>query len=184
MPPRNAARRGRAPRFTPATPPVPRDPAAPAHRWPGHWPLRSYLELGATDRAPGSARAHAAAVLWEWGLTAINDETTLVVSEMLTNAVQATRAHRLPAPVRLWLLGSRSGVLVLAWDATSPAPVPRAAAPDDEHGRGLTLVNALSARWGCYRPAGHPGGKVTWALITPEPPAIPSYDAPVRRTAA
>jgi hypothetical protein len=63
---------------------VPRDPAAPGHRWPDSWPLRSYLELAALETAPGSA--HAGAVLWEWKLDAIGDEAALIVSELVTNA--------------------------------------------------------------------------------------------------
>ncbi|MFF2659634.1 ATP-binding protein [Kitasatospora sp. NPDC058032] len=39
-------------------------------------------------------------------------------------------------------------------------------APDDEHGRGLFLVNELSERWGCCPRAGGIG-KFVWALITP-----------------
>lgn len=170
------AHRAHETRFMPAPPPVPRHPAAPQHRWPDRWPLRSYLELAALDTAPGSARAHAGAVLWEWNLSAISDECALIVSEMLTNAVLSTQARHRPDPVRLWMLGSSgASALFLVWDATEPAPVRRAAAPDAEHGRGLDIVNALSARWGYYLPAGYPGGKVVWALIqttdTPLPPA-------------
>src|ERR1700722_14506659 len=46
------------PHFTPV-PPM----ARPDHNWLNRWPLRSYLELGALDIAPGSARAHVGAVV-------------------------------------------------------------------------------------------------------------------------
>ena len=164
------------PRFAPLPPPVPRDPAAPDQRWPNRWPLRSYLELAALDTAPGSARAHVGAVLWGWGLSVISDECALVVSEMLTNAVLSTRAHHRPDPVRLWMLGSsRASVLLLVWDATEPAPVRRVATPDAEHGRGLGIVGTLSAHWGYYHPAEHPGGKAVWAIIQPETLASSRY---------
>ena len=65
------------------------------------------------------------------------------------------------------MLGDRTSVLLLVWDATDPAPVLRDATPDAEHGRGLDLVNALAARWGYYRPNEQPYGKVVWALIRP-----------------
>lgn len=160
------AHRAHMPRFTPAPPPVPRDPAAPDHRWPDRWPLRSYLELAALDTAPGSARAHADAVLWEWNLSTISDECTLIVSELMTNAVFATQAAHCPEPVRMWMLGSAgASVLILIWDATEPAPVRRVTTPDAEHGRGLDIVDALSARWGTYRPDGRTGGKVVWAAM-------------------
>jgi hypothetical protein len=51
-----------------------------------------------------------------------------------------------------------------------PAPVRRPATPGAEHGHGLTLVDAMSRRWGFYHPAGPPGGKVVWALLEPQAP--------------
>jgi anti-sigma regulatory factor (Ser/Thr protein kinase) len=110
-------------------------------------------------------------VLWEWGLSAISDECTLIVSEMLTNAVLSVRRHQRRDPVRLWMLGSMgASVLFLVWDITAPAPVRRVTTPDAEHGRGLEIVDTLSTRWGYYHRADYPGGKVTWALMTPRSP--------------
>jgi len=43
-------------------------------------------------------------VLWEWVLAALGDGTELAVSELMTNAVQVSRAMSQAAPVRLWLL--------------------------------------------------------------------------------
>ena len=149
---------------------IPRDPAAPDHRWPGQWPGRSALELAALDTAPGCARAHARAVLQQWKTaSAAADDALMVVSELVTNAVTSTRKHHSAAPVRLWLLGDGTSVLILVWDATMPPPVPAPApAPRDaEHGRGLTLVAGLAAQWDWYYPAGPPGGKVVWALMPP-----------------
>ena len=95
----------------------------------------------------------------------------MVVSELITNSVAATRAitwqHCAPA-VRLWLLADLAdpaSVLVAAWDAAPGIPRVRPAGQDDESGRGLTIVDALSAQWGSYQCAAPDGGKVTWALI-------------------
>jgi anti-sigma regulatory factor (Ser/Thr protein kinase) len=144
---------------------------------PDRWPLRTYLELGALDSAPGSARAHAGAVLWEWGQDSIADDVCLIVSELITNAVGATRAARRPDPVRMWMLaGNGAGVLILIWDATMPAPVLGVTTPDAEHGRGLTIVDALSDRWG-YFSGGQLGGKVVWATLAG--PALPAKRIPV-----
>ena len=52
------------------------------------------------------------------------------------------------------------------WDAIAATPEPRVAAPDDQSGRGLAIVAALSAQWGYRGPQAGLGGKVTWALIT------------------
>jgi hypothetical protein len=164
--PAHPAHPAHVPRYAPAPPPVPRDPAAPGHRWPGSWPLRSYLELAALDTAPGCARAHAGAVLWEWKLDAIGHEAALIVSELVTNAMLSTQAARSPDPVRMWMLGrTGASVLFLVWDATMPAPVRRVTTPDAERGRGLDIVAALSARWGYYHPADYPGGKCVWSVL-------------------
>jgi anti-sigma regulatory factor (Ser/Thr protein kinase) len=160
-----------APRFTPVQAWIPRDPAAQDHGWPDRWPLRTQLELAALVTAPGCARAHVSAVLREWhadpGLT---DTAALIVTEMMTNAVLSTHAHGYPDPVRMWMLSDRGSVLFLTWDATMPAPVLASAAPADEHGRGLALIDALCESWGFYHPAEQPGGKVVWALVKPEAP--------------
>ncbi len=130
----------------------------------GSHPPDTGQALAALDTAPGCAREHARAVLWEWQLDAIGDEAALIVSELATNALLSTLAERTTGPVRMWMLGcAGAGVLFLIWDATMPAPVLGVTAPDAEHGRGLVLVDSLCARWGCYWPDGHPGGKVVWA---------------------
>jgi hypothetical protein len=83
----------------------------------------------------------------------------------------------------MWMLGSGAGMLFLVWDATMPTPVCRPAAPDAEHGRGLNIVDALSARWGAYHPGGDLGGKVVWALAA-APARRPAPALPVRLTPA
>jgi hypothetical protein len=136
---------------------------SPFHRSPESWPRRSHLELGAYRTAAGSARGHAASVLREWV-----EPTEYVVSELVANSVLATEAVRwlIRPPIRLWLLSDGAGVLVHVWDAIVAAPEPREAGLDDESGRGLASVAALSAQWGHHCPPREPGGKVTWALIT------------------
>jgi anti-sigma regulatory factor (Ser/Thr protein kinase) len=92
----------------------------------------------------------------------------MIVSELVTNSVAATRAISWPRsipPVRLWLLADPAGVLVAVWDDGPGLPRCRQADRDDEDGRGLAIVAVLSARWGCYRCAAPDGGKVTWAFI-------------------
>jgi hypothetical protein len=141
---------------------------SPYHRNPAAWRLRSRLELGALPTAPGSARGHVGNVLREWGLKEFTETTEMVVSELVTNSVLATRETRWPGrqpPVLLWLLSGGRRVLVLVWDGVALPPQPREVGPDDESGRGRWIVGALSADWASY-PAGDRGGKATWALIT------------------
>jgi anti-sigma regulatory factor (Ser/Thr protein kinase) len=124
------------------------------------------LELAALDTAAGSARAHVGAVLREWSLGDIAADACLVVSELVTNAVLSTRTAGLHDPVRIWALGDGGGgALLLVWDATMSGPVRRAVSPDAEHGRGLTIVDALSVCWGSYEAERQLGGKVVWALM-------------------
>lgn len=59
----------------------------------GRWPLRSFLELGALPSAVPCARLHTRQLLWEWGLTSLIDSAELIVSEIMTNAVQVTQAE-------------------------------------------------------------------------------------------
>jgi anti-sigma regulatory factor (Ser/Thr protein kinase) len=133
------------------------------------WASRSHLELGAYPTAPGSARGHAANVLRDWRLRQFTDTTEIVVSELVTNSVLATLETSWPGPrppVRLWLLTDGERVLVCVWDAVVTPPQPHHARPDDESGRGLAIVAALSEQWGHHYPPQAPGGKSTWALIT------------------
>jgi anti-sigma regulatory factor (Ser/Thr protein kinase) len=128
------------------------------------WPLHSFLELGALPGAVPCARLHARQLLWEWGLAALADSTELVVSELITNAIQASRATGQAAPVRLWLLSDKAQILVLVSDASPHSPVRADVSDETENGRGLLLVEAVSQEWAWYVPAAE-GGKYVWALI-------------------
>jgi anti-sigma regulatory factor (Ser/Thr protein kinase) len=128
----------------------------------GDWPLQSFLELGALPGAVPCARLHARQVLWEWGLAVLSDSIELLVSELITNAVQVSRAMVQAAPVRLWLLSDGAQVVILVWDASPQPPVRIDTSDDAENGRGLLLVEATSARWGWQFPPDI-GGKVVWA---------------------
>jgi hypothetical protein len=142
-------------------------PTSPDFRWLESLPHRDFLELGAYDTAPGSARGHLASVLREWSLTEFRDVAAIVASELITNSARETGKVAWPAqrpPVRLWLRGGPSVLALLVWDAVTRAPVARAAGEDDESGRGLAIVGRLSAGLGYYPVES--GGKVTWSIIT------------------
>jgi anti-sigma regulatory factor (Ser/Thr protein kinase) len=146
----------------------------PADRLAGHlaseWPLHSHIELGALDGAVPSARLHARHVVWEWGLRALADDAEVVVSELVTNAIQASRAVT-HAAIRLWLAADRMQVVICVWDASPQPPVRMDAADDAENGRGLVLVEALSKQWGWFpaesgSPQAHVHhGKIVWAVV-------------------
>ena len=125
------------------------------------WPYRTFLELGALAGAVPSARLHARLVLLEWGLAALSDSLELVVSELVTNGVRASRAMGRDA-VRMWLVSDLRQVVVFVWDASPLSPARADPGADAESGRGLLLVEALSDRWGHFGYDG--GGKVVWAV--------------------
>lgn len=117
-----------------------------------HWPLTSYLRLGALATAVGCGRGHVRHILTEWGLTALIDDAVLVTSELLTNALQASQALPTPAPtpIALRLVANDHQLVIEAWDQWTEG-YKLQPPPGDEHGRGLTVVSTLSRRWGTDR---------------------------------
>ncbi len=101
----------------------------------------------------------------------------MLVSELVTHAIQAAAGHQTHVPVRLRLSGDGARVLIEVWDADPRPPAPRDLGEDglpdleEEGGRGLFLVATLSTRWG-WCPAQEPAGKVVWCeLAGPPDPA-------------
>ncbi|WP_371478652.1 ATP-binding protein [Kitasatospora sp. NBC_00315] len=89
-----------------------------------------------------------------------------MLTELVNNAVQHARTPqgRL-VMIRFELRPGRLRVEV--HDAGDTLPTARTAQPDDEDGRGLWLVERLSAGWGC-RPREDGIGKLVWAALAPE----------------
>jgi hypothetical protein len=148
-------------------------PSALANGTAARWPLVSAMPpLGALTTAPASARAHVGAVLPGWHLDDLTGDCQVVVSELVTNAVQASTAltgepvyvgGRM-AVVRLRLLGDGLRVLAEVWDQAPGFPCPRRARSDTENGRGLQLVDALTrGRWGWQAVGAR--AKVVWAEL-------------------
>ncbi len=129
------------------------------------WPLQSYLELGALAGAVPCARLHAKQVLWEWGLSAVSENAELVLSELVTNAIQVSLSAERILPVRLWLSSDRSRLLIQVQDTSHHCPPASTGADDqDESGRGLLIVDAISTKWGWHIREDR-RGKIVWALI-------------------
>jgi anti-sigma regulatory factor (Ser/Thr protein kinase) len=128
------------------------------------WPLQDFLELGALVSAVPCARLHARQVLWEWGIGHLGDSAELVVTELTTNAVRASREMAQAAAVRLWLLSDSAQILILVWDASPQPPVLLGVTSEAEHGRGLMLVEAVSGQWG-WSSRVDGGGKFVWAIV-------------------
>jgi len=136
------------------------------------WPLSTSLPLGALPGATPCARLHARAVLTEWGLDDLSEAAELIVSELITNAVQASTAPNgrprydgagMPVVV-LRMASDRIKLLIEVWDVIPGAPAAERPGPDDEGGRGLMLVEAMCERWNWQTVRGWPG-KVVWAEL-------------------
>jgi anti-sigma regulatory factor (Ser/Thr protein kinase) len=129
-------------------------------------PRHTFLELLALPGAVPCARKHAQCVVAEWGRGELADTVGLLVSELVTNAVTASRALARDlgvTPVRLLLVERTASVLVEVWDGSDELPA-LAVPPeplDAEHGRGLLLVDALSQAWGSYTMRVTPGSAAT-----------------------
>jgi anti-sigma regulatory factor (Ser/Thr protein kinase) len=113
--------------------------------------LSSTLELAPLDTAASCARLHAVQVLHEWGLRELAGDAAMLVSELITNAADASVVLPGRPPIALRLLAIGTSLLIEVWDQSPADPEPRDADADAECGRGLTVVAALSARWGCDR---------------------------------
>ncbi|WP_075026549.1 ATP-binding protein [Streptomyces mirabilis] len=123
--------------------------------------------LSATPRGARLARLLAVQQLDEWGWPpscAASESAALVVAELASNAVTHGRVKG--RGFRLTLSAEASDTLRI--DVADPRgdrrPLARrTASSTDETGRGLLLVDALTARWGTE--PWPPSGKVVWAEI-------------------
>lgn len=123
----------------------------------------SFLELAPLPSAVPCARLHATQILREWELQELADDAELVISELVTNAITASAALPGRPPVLLQLIAGERSVRVEVHDRSPLEPVAVPVGADAEHGRGLTIVAALSQRYGSQRTA--PDHKLVWAEI-------------------
>ncbi|NJP42474.1 SpoIIE family protein phosphatase [Actinacidiphila epipremni] len=105
-----------------------------------------------------------------WGLGELADTATLVVSELIGNAVRhavgigADVADDRAGVLRLRLLHLADGELTCeVYDGSQATPRVRHPLLDDEFGRGLQLVAVTAERWGTRYTE---GGKCIWATVT------------------
>lgn len=133
-------------------------------------PVRASWRVWRLPEAVMHARRFTARKLRSWGVSEVADEVQLVVSELVTNAVVHTEGD---VRLDLTLAGDRLRVAVA--DSLPRAPVkPRAMDWESTGGRGIMLVEAMSAAWGSV-PVG--GGKQVWSEIPLPPRELPDLDA-------
>lgn len=126
---------------------------------------------------------------------AMIDSATLVISELVTNAITHTRSGQQGGEVTVEVLVHHQGahteltVRVVDGGATT-VPRPRGAPPHAEHGRGLFLVQAITqawgklsdgrcgvwARWSWPTLTAHPTWALGWRLdVTPDGSAVVAH---------
>ncbi len=130
------------------------------------WPHCSTLELAALPTAVSCGRLHAKQMLWEWKLDYLADDTAMLVSELLTNAVQASQSSHGPGLVALRLVNNRERLLIEVWDQNPADPRPREVDDESESGRGFTVIDAISHQWGFRRVSARL--KVVWCELVVE----------------
>ena len=128
------------------------------------------LTLAANPTAVPLARALVRLSLNQWGFPDLLDDAGLLVSELTTNAVQASGVL---AFIRVHISLFTATTRIEVWDRGDGKPQPRPVDETDEGGRGLLLVEAMSVEWGWHAREGR-FGKVVWAeLKLPHEPVSP-----------
>jgi anti-sigma regulatory factor (Ser/Thr protein kinase) len=142
-------------------------------------PVRAGWVVWRLPDAVMHARRFTARTLRSWRIGDEADAVLLVVSELVTNALVHTTGA-----VRLDLTQAGDRVRVAVTDSSPRAPAkPVVVDWEATGGRGLFLVEAMSAAWGSV-PVG--GGKQVWSeiLVAPSEPGPaengPAQDAPAQ----
>lgn len=122
---------------------------------------RFRFELAAHPGSVAQARRLTHARLSGWAVCADTcDSAALVISELVTNAIVHTASSRVVCE-----LHDHDGMVRIAVhdEGCAPdAPHPSPQRPDEEHGRGLLLVDALCRAWGAQE---HGPGLLVWAEL-------------------
>jgi len=132
-------------------------------------PARVFAQrFSATRRGARLARLLAALQLVEWGHprgTVDHDAVTLVVAELAANAALHGRVSGRDFALLLAYDACRSLIRIEVSDTHPAQPAHVVPEFDEDHGRGLVLVDALSTRWGVRDRVGP--GKTVWAEYVP-----------------
>lgn len=142
--------------------------------------LAASLRLVAVPTAVACSRMFVRHTLSRWNLQDHEESATLVMSELVTNAVKAgglTEPDPKPWQIKaehviaVQLRVLDGSLFVEVWDRTPEMPVLQHPGVNATSGRGLLLVEALAEQWNVYGPP--VGGKVVWAELPLEPSAEP-----------
>ncbi|MEW1775739.1 ATP-binding protein [Streptomyces sp. NPDC086777] len=122
---------------------------------------RFRFELAAHPGSPAQARRLVRARLTGWSVCADTcDTAALVISELVTNAIVHTASSRVVCELHDHDDTVRIAVQDEGCAPDEPHPSPQR--PEEEHGRGLLLVEALCQAWGAQE---HGSGLLVWAEL-------------------
>ena len=116
------------------------------------------IHLAAVPASAGEARAFTRAALRTWDVLDVVDDVLVVVSELVSNAVTHAQTE-----CELRLSVSPVSLRVEVVDGGGGTPDPLTPSTTRDHGRGLHLIDALSAAWG-VEPM-DVRGKMVWAEL-------------------
>jgi anti-sigma regulatory factor (Ser/Thr protein kinase) len=156
-------------RHTPQPPPPPARLPRPLS---ARGTVSSRLRLAALPTAASIGRHYTAVQLRMWNLDALAEDCSLVTSELIANAVAATRGCRSPHSVptivlRLRFTPARLFCEIRDDSLDPPLPADPVELCDySETGRGLMLVAGCSDDWGYYYYSTFSRtGKIVWAAF-------------------
>lgn len=129
-------------------------------------PYQAVMTLPPHARSAADARRFVERTLHGWRCPDAVDDTRLLVSELVSNAVRHAGT-----PVRLTLRLDDGRVRVEVSDGAAGTPRPRLAEADSEAGRGMFLMDQLARDWG-VRPERR--GKTVWFVLDPVRQAVPA----------
>jgi anti-sigma regulatory factor (Ser/Thr protein kinase) len=118
---------------------------------------RSTRAFEASPDAPRAARQFVGEMLEGLGCAKPVSDAELVVSELVTNAVNHAKTD-----LTVTLAFSRAAIRIEVRDRHTTPPTPRSPSALSTSGRGLPLIDALTNSWGVHK---FGGGKVVWAQI-------------------
>ena len=129
---------------------------------------QTHVELPAVAAAVPLARHHARNALTAWGLDTVSVDAELLISELVTNAVEATAKLPVLAPIELNIAAYPGQLVLQVCDASPELPAERPQSESALNGRGLHIIRSISSAWGFAR---EPGGKLVWASLGLDQPA-------------
>jgi anti-sigma regulatory factor (Ser/Thr protein kinase) len=120
---------------------------------------RNEVALPADPTAPRRARALLRAATQDWGLDDdLYEDAAMVVTELVANAVD----HAGTGSTLTVDLDDRGLCVAVRDGRPDRAPRPRPVDPTAPRGRGLQMIDALTASWGVVV---HTDGKTVWAVL-------------------